>query len=267
MKCMFWKAEDVHKFQTDIQTKIWPVAWEISVSSWEPKRTSVGMTLRDEETLSSEEVEPLSVRDEWEAWTAADDHSIISTEGQKACGSAFLTEMNYTYLSWSSAALIQAKEAINYEESVSVCYFVSESVNISKQAETAQFILLLFLIITSKNGIDSTVLLNCQLPFSSVVLFFHLFSSLLIFQWWESVHQADCFPAETRSGPKEEGIKGTQPLRVSWLMRGFGPAIPSPARSLSETNATFCHLWFHSCFCFKQPNTHSTGQMWMNSSL
>lgn len=118
--------------------------------------------------------EPLSVRDEWEAWTAADDHSIISTEGQKAGGSAFLTEMNYTYLSWNSAALIQAQETINYEESVSVCYFVSKSVNISKQAESAPFILLLFLIITSKNGIDSTVLLNCQLPFSSVVLFFHL---------------------------------------------------------------------------------------------
>lgn len=35
--------------------------------------------------------------------------------------------------------------------------------------------------------------------------------SVLILQRWKSVHQADCFPAETRLGPKEEGIKGTQP--------------------------------------------------------
>lgn len=210
------------------------VRTQVSAWHWEMKRRRAVKRLACK-------YEPLSVRDEWEAWRAADDHSIILTEGQKARGSAFLTEMNYTYLSWNSAALVQAKETINNEESVSVCYFVSKSVNISKQAKTAQFILLLFLIITSKNGIDSTVLLNCQLPFSCCPLFPSL---LLLLQWWESVHQADCFPAETRSGPKEEGIKGTQPhipLCVSWLMRVYDQPFllsPTPTPPFATSSST-----------------------------
>lgn len=41
--------------------------------------------------------------------------------------------MNYTYLSWSSVAVSQAKKTINYGESVSLCNIVSECLNVEKQ--------------------------------------------------------------------------------------------------------------------------------------
>lgn len=48
-------------------------------------------------------------------------------------------QMNHTYLSWSSAAIFQARTLINYGESVTVCNIVSKCLNVEKEVGKAYF--------------------------------------------------------------------------------------------------------------------------------
>ena len=113
------------------------------------------------------------------------------------------------------------------------------NINAEKQVGTAcsdlLIILFLIFIISKKKCLTEKwnylrVFLNCQ-RFSEWSSPLSLSLSVLIFQRWKSVHQAGCFPAETRLGPKEEGIKGTRPrhssLCISWQIGVLPPFLLS----------------------------------------
>lgn len=79
----------------------------------------------------------------------AGNHLTILTEGQKGggwlCVIPGFNSMNYTYLSWSSAAIFQAKKTMNYEESAGVCNTVSKCLK-KQVGKKAYFHLLLALV-------------------------------------------------------------------------------------------------------------------------